>query len=189
MAVTPLALFPCPPCHPPQGGIPARHPIRRKQGPRQGIPLLQPCHGPCILPSALRQGRRRPFPLPQGPAPPLLILARYFLSRPQVSSFPARCLPLHRFTDLFGRRRRCSRRGRAAASLPSGFVHRLPLRSPRPSLASAIVRRGRAALRPSGRLASAPVRPGGAPSLGRGGGGGARGGGRPGPGGGCLFFF
>jgi len=60
---------------------------------------------------------------------------------------------------------RCSRRGRAAASLPSGFVYRLPRLSPPPSLAGAIVRRGRAALRPSGRLASAPVRPEGAPSL------------------------
>jgi hypothetical protein len=31
-----------------------------------------------------RQGSRRPFPLPQGPAPPLLFLARCFLSRPHV---------------------------------------------------------------------------------------------------------
>ena len=59
---------------------------------------------------------------------------------------------------------RCSRRGRAAASLPAGLVHRLPHRSPPPSLAGAIVRRGQASLRPSGRLASAPVRPVGAPS-------------------------
>jgi len=61
--------------------------------------------------------------------------------------------------------RRCSRRGRAAASLPAGLVHRLPRLSPRPSLAGAIVRRGRASRRPSGRVAPAPVRPGGAPSL------------------------
>jgi len=50
------------------------------QGSRQGIPLLQPCHDPCIRLAALRQGRRRPFPLPHGPAPPLLFLARRFLS-------------------------------------------------------------------------------------------------------------
>ncbi len=42
---------------------------------------------------------------------------------------------------------RCSRRGRAAASLPAGLVHRLPRLSPPPSLAVAIVRQGRAALR------------------------------------------
>ena len=88
----------------PGGGIPAHHPIRRKQGPRQGIPLLQPCHGPCIFPSALGQGRRRPFPLPQGAAPPLLILVRCFLFRPHVFSFSVHRLPLHRSTDLSGRR-------------------------------------------------------------------------------------
>ncbi len=38
-----------------------------------------------------------------GPAPPLLILARCFLSRPQVLSFPARWVPRVPFTDLFGR--------------------------------------------------------------------------------------
>jgi len=49
---------------------------------------------------------------------------------------------------------RCSRRGRAAASLPAGLVHRLPRPSPPPSLAVAVIRQGRAPLRPSGRLAS-----------------------------------
>ena len=37
-----------------------------------------------------------------GPAPSLLILARCFLSRPQVLGFPARCVACARFTDLFG---------------------------------------------------------------------------------------
>ena len=88
----------------PGEGFPTRHPIRRYQGPRQGIPLLQPCHGPCILPSALGQGRRRPFPLPQGPAPPLLILARCFLFQAAAPWLSFSFLQCARFTDLFGRR-------------------------------------------------------------------------------------
>jgi len=55
---------------------------------------------------------------------------------------------------------RCSRRGRAAASLSAGLVHRLPRSYPPPSPAGAIVRRGRASLRPSGCLASVTVRSG-----------------------------
>jgi len=70
-----------------------------------------------------------------------------------------------RFKDLRGWRPALQSPGRAAVSLPAGLAHRLPRRSPPPSLAGAVVRRGRAALRPSGRLASAPVRPEGAPSL------------------------
>ena len=166
--------FPAPPLHPPEGEFPPATPSGGRQAARQGIPLLQPCHAACIFPSALGQGRRRPFPLPQGPAPPLLILARCFLSRPQVYFFPAGFDPSHRppsrrrrctsplvvcrpfvslICDVGGER--CSRRGRAAASLPTGLVHRLPRRSPRPSLAVAIVRRGRAALRPAPPLTAA----------------------------------
>jgi len=70
------------PLSPPAGEFPPATPSGGRQAARQGIPLLQPCHAACIFPSALRQGRRRPFPLPQGSAPPLLILARYFIPRP-----------------------------------------------------------------------------------------------------------
>ena len=140
VAVTSLAFFPLPPVSP-EGGIPARHPIRRKQGPRQGIPLLQPCHGHCILPSALGQGRRRPFPLPQGPAPPLLILARCFLSRPHVQSPQVSWVQRAHFTDLFGRRPALqspgSRRGvapcRLGASPAAPFSPALPRGCHRPS--------------------------------------------------------
>ena len=133
--------FPSPPCLP-RRGIPARHPIRRKQGPRQGIPLLQPCHGPCIFPSALGQGRRRPFPLPQGPAPSLLILARCFISRPQVQSPQARWVQRAHFTDLFGRRLSLqspgSRRGvapfRLGAPPAAPFSPALPRGCRRPSV-------------------------------------------------------
>jgi len=134
-------VFPVSPLSSPGGGIPARHPIRRKQGPRQGIPLLQPCHGPCILPSALGQGRRRPFPLPQGPAPPLLILARCFLSMPHVQSPQARWVQRAHFTDLFGRRLSLqspgSRRGvapcRLYAPLAASISPALPRGRHRPS--------------------------------------------------------
>ena len=135
----------------PGGGIPARHPIRRKQGPRQGIPLLQPCHGPCILPSALRQGRRRPFPLPQGPAPPLLILARCFISRPQALISPARWLPLHRFTDLFG--------WRPALQSPGSRHGVAPCRLGAPPAAPFSPALPRGCHRPSGPGCAPPLRP------------------------------
>ena len=79
-----------------------------------------------------------------------------------VFSFPAACFVLNLlgwFCVLVSKIcsvgvRCCSRRGRAAAPLPAGLVHRLPRLSPRPSRAAAIVRRGRAALR-----AAPPLRP------------------------------
>jgi len=50
-----------------------------------------------------------------------------------------------------------------AASLHAGFVHRLPRRSPPPALAGAVVRQGRAALRPSGAWHPRPSAPKGLP--------------------------
>jgi len=60
---------------------------------------------------------------------------------------------------------RCSRRGRAEASLLTGFVHRRHTGIPPPSLAVANAGRGRAPRRPARRLTPAPVRPQGAPCL------------------------
>jgi hypothetical protein len=96
--------FLSPPCHPPKGEFPPTTPSGGRQAARQGIPLLQPCHAACIFPFRTRARASPALSSAPGPAPPLLILARCFLSRPQVRSSPARCLPLHRFTDLLGRR-------------------------------------------------------------------------------------
>jgi hypothetical protein len=98
MAVTPLASSPFP-LSSPGGGFPARHPIRRCAGVAPGhssAPALS-CrlHFPF---AALRQGRRRPFPLPHGPAPPLLFLARRFIPADIPDRYPGKgkgpCQPL-----------------------------------------------------------------------------------------------
>ena len=75
MAVTPLAF--------PQGGIPDHPPLKIRcagtaPGHSSAPALSRSLH---FSLAALRQGRRRPFPLPHGPAPPLLFLARRFSSR------------------------------------------------------------------------------------------------------------
>ena len=165
MAVTPLAPFPCPPCHPPEGD--SRPPPHQEVGRGRARAFLcsSPVTAPASFPSALGQGRRRPFPLPQGPAPPLLILARCFLSRPQVLGFPlVGCRTFVPLICLVGGRR-CSRRGRAAASLPTGLVHRLPRLSPPPSLRSPSSVRAGLRSAPQAAWLPAPVRPAGAPSL------------------------
>jgi len=152
--------FPAPPFLPP-GGIPARHPIRRKQAARQGIPLLQPCHAACIFPVRARARALPALSSAPGPAPPLLFLARCFLfqaagpwpsrsvyaapspGRPSSLAirFPARWVPRARFTDLFGRRPALqspgSRRGvapcRLYASPAAPFSPALPRGCHRPS--------------------------------------------------------
>ena len=75
-------IFPRSPLSPPWGN--SRPPPHQAVGRRRARAFLcsSPVTPPASFPSALRQGRRRPFPLPQGPAPPLLILARCFISRP-----------------------------------------------------------------------------------------------------------
>ena len=92
------------PLSPPKGEFPPATPSGGSRRRARAFLCSSPVTPPASFPSALGQGRRRPFPLPQGSAPPLLILARCFISRQQVLGFPARCLPLHRFTDLLGRR-------------------------------------------------------------------------------------
>jgi hypothetical protein len=79
----PLHLFPFPPFIPRRGN--SRPPPHQAVGRRRARAFLcsSPVTPPASFPSALGQGRRRPFPLPQGPAPPLLSLARCFLFRPR----------------------------------------------------------------------------------------------------------
>jgi len=93
-----------------------------------------------------------------------------------VLSFPAACFVRNRLgwfcmlvslICLVGVRR-CSRRGRAAASLPTGLVHRLPRLSPRPSLrlpSSVVAGLRYATRRLSGRLHPRPSAPQGLPVL------------------------
>ena len=74
-------IFPCPPCIPPRGNsrppAPQNKVCRRRA---RAFLCSSPVTPPAFALAALRQGRRHPFPLPHGPAPPLLFLARFFLS-------------------------------------------------------------------------------------------------------------
>ncbi len=95
-------------------------------------------HGPCIF------GRRPASP----PARHVICTFHCFLVRLPMAAGDGPCptclvTPLPRLKSLRGCQRRCSRRGRAEASLLTGFVHRSRLCIPPPSLAVAIARRGR----------------------------------------------
>jgi len=80
MAVTPLASFPCPPCIPRRGNSRPPSPQNKVcRGRDRAFLCSNPVTAPAFSLSALKQGRRRPFPLPHGPAPPLLCLARRFI--------------------------------------------------------------------------------------------------------------
>jgi hypothetical protein len=72
--------FPRPPCIPPRGNsrppTPQNKVCRRRA---RAFLYSSPVTPPAFSLAALRQGRRRPFPLPHGPAPPLLFLARRFI--------------------------------------------------------------------------------------------------------------
>jgi hypothetical protein len=76
-------------------------------------------------------------------------------------SYSSQCPDLHlgKARDSRGGWRRCSRRSRAEASLLAVFVHRRHLIIPPPSLAVAIVRRGRASLAPPAALLPRPSAP------------------------------
>ena len=135
------------PLSPPRGN--SRPPPHQAVGRRRARAFLctSPVTRPASFPSALGQGRRRPFPLPQGPAPPLLILARCFLSRSHVLSFSVHRLPLFRFTDLFGRRPALQSPGSRRGVAPFRLIAP-PAASISPALpAVAVVRQGRASLR------------------------------------------
>ena len=147
------------PLSPPAGEFPPATPSGGSRGRARAFLCSSPVTAPAFSLPHSGKGGAGPFRCPRARHLPCFSSRGVFFSRPQVFSIPARLAPPVRSRDLRGRRRCCSRRGRAAASLPAGLVHRLPRSSPPPSLAAAIVRRVRAALRPSGRLASAPVRP------------------------------
>jgi len=75
----------------PQGGIPDLPPLKIRcagvaPGHSSAPALSRRLHFPF---AALRQGRRRPFPLPHGPAPPLLFFARRFIPADFVMSLAA----------------------------------------------------------------------------------------------------
>ena len=154
-AVTSLASFPCPPCLP-RRGI-SRPPPHKAVGRGRARAFLcsSPVTAPASFPSALGQGRCRPFPLPQGPAPPLLIFARCFLSRPQILGFPVRFVLLLRSTDLSSRR--------PALQSPGSRRGVAPCRLGAPPAApfSPALPRGRH--RPSGPGCAPPFRPPGFP--------------------------
>ena len=133
--------FPLSPLSSPGGGFPPATPSGGRQGPRQGIPLLQPCHGPCIFPFRAQARASPVLSAAPGPAPPLLILARCFISGPQVLGFPVRFVQCARSTDLLGRRLSLqspgSRRGvapyRLGAPPAAPFSPALPRGCHRPS--------------------------------------------------------
>ena len=84
-------IFPVPPSFP-QGGIPDHPPLKIRcagvaPGHSSSPALSRRLHFPF---SALRQWRRRPFPLPNGPAPPLLFLARRFIPADNPHRHPRR---------------------------------------------------------------------------------------------------
>jgi len=163
----PLQLFPLPPVSP-GGEFPPATPSGGSRGRARAFLCSSPVTATAFSLPHSGKGVAGPFRCPRSGTA---------LADPRaVFYFPAACFVrnlLGWFCVLVSKIclvgvRRCSRRGRAAASLPTGLVHRLPRLSPRPSLAVAIVRRGRAALRsapPLRPLVSAPVRPVGAPSL------------------------
>ena len=145
-----MQLFPFPPVSP-VGGIPTRHPIRRCAGAAPGhssAPALsRPLH--FSLPRS-GKGVAGPFLCPRARHRTCFSSRGVFFSRPRVLSSPARFVPHHRqhppqpcvFPLAVSRSfvslnrsvggRRCSRRGRAAAPLPTGLAHRRPRRYPPP---------------------------------------------------------
>ena len=143
MAVTPLASFQSP-LHPPEGEFPTTRP--KRQGPRQP---LRVCHVPCSGTQMQRRASGLSCRLQAGHRPrrPRASRPVHYEQASRQPSSPSR--HLH-----FSRVRRCSRRGRAAASLPAGFVHRSRFVIPPPTLAAAVVRRCRAAL-----CSAPPLRP------------------------------
>ena len=157
MAVTPLASFPCPPFIPPRGN--SRPPAPQEQG------TMPAPDGSVMSLAAARKwrasllGRRPPSP----PARHVICTFHCFRFRLPMAAGHGPCptrsvAPLSRSKSLRGCQRRCSRRGRAEASLLTGFVHRSRLCIPSPSLAVAIARRGRV-LRPPRRTIDTRSRP------------------------------
>ena len=129
------------PLSPPEGEFPPTTPSGGSRGRARAFLCSSPVTAPAFSLPRSGKGGCRPFPLPQGPAPPLLILARCFISRPQALISPARWLPLHRFTDLFGWRpalqspgsRRGVAPGRLGAPPAAPFSPALPRGCHRPS--------------------------------------------------------
>ena len=129
------------PLSPPEGEFPPSTPSGGSRGRARAFLCSSPVTAPAFSLPRSGKGGCRPFPLPQGPAPPLLILARCFISRPQALISPARWLPLHRFTDLFGWRpalqspgsRRGVAPGRLGAPPAAPFSPALPRGCHRPS--------------------------------------------------------
>ena len=101
-------------------------------------PRRRGCHGLCIF------GRRPASPQ----ARHFICTFHCFRFRLPMAAGDGPCLacpvtPLPRLKSLGGCQRRCSRRGRAEASLLTGFVHGSSPSIPPPALAVAFARRGR----------------------------------------------
>ena len=150
MAVTSLAAFPVPPCLPRWGDS---HPPPHQEVCR-GRARAFLCSSPVTTPafSLPRSGKgvAGPFLCPRARHRTCFSSRGVFFSRPRVLSSPARFVPHHRqhppqpcvFPLAVSRSfvslnrsvggRRCSRRGRAAAPLPTGLAHRRPRRYPPP---------------------------------------------------------
>jgi len=163
LAVTHLAFFPFPPCHPPEGEFPPATPSGGSRGRARAFLCSSPVTAPAFSLPCSGKGGASPFLCPRSGT--ALAFPRAVFSFPGRKSlvYPlVSCSALVSLICSVGGQR-CSRRGRAAASLPAGSVHRLPHRSPPPSLAGVIVRRVRAAHRPSGRWHPRPSAPEGLP--------------------------